>query len=78
MTKKRLIVAAQADAKGNITAVRFRGNQNFTNVATAIKMAKRDEIDNAHAVKRAGAKEFLRTNPDNSSANNLDTMAGDD
>ena len=77
MTKKR-IVDARADSEGDITHVKFRGNTNFTPVDTAMRMADRGEIANAHTVRRENAKPHLRTNPDGSKGNNLDTMAGDD
>jgi hypothetical protein len=35
------------------------------------------EIQNAHVVRREGAKTHLRTNPDGRRSNNLDDMAGD-
>ena len=46
---KRKVVDARQDDKGNITQVKIQGNQNFTPVATAIDMAKRGELANAHA-----------------------------
>lgn len=71
------VVDAQADAKGNITAVKLSGNSGFTPLETAMRMADRGQIDNAHSVHRAGAKPHLRTNPDGVSRNNLDDLAGD-
>ena len=73
---KRKIVDARADKKGNITAVKLQGNQNFTPKKTAIKMAKRGEID-AVVVKPKNAIQHLRTRPDDKIKNNLDDMAGD-
>lgn len=74
----RKVVDARAGSDGNITHVRLDGNTNFTNLETAMRMADRGEISNAHSVRRENAKPHLRTNPDGQSANNLDTMAGDD
>ena len=76
MTKKT-IVNAKADKSGDITHVKFRGNTNYTSVDRAIPIAERGEIENAHVVRRQGAKTHLRTNPDCAKGNNLDTMAGD-
>lgn len=74
--QKREIVDARADEKGNITQVRFKGNQNFTSLDKAIEIADRDGIENAHAVHpKRGAKSHLRTNPDGKKSNNLDEMA---
>jgi hypothetical protein len=74
---KRVIDAKQ-DSKGNITAVKLSGNRSFTPVETAIKMADKGLIDNAHAVHPTGpTKDYLRTNPDRSVTNNLDEMADD-
>lgn len=74
---KRTIVDARADKEGDISHVKFKGNVNFTPVATAISMAERGEIEGAHVVNRTGAKKHLRSNPDGEKANNLDDMAGD-
>lgn len=76
MTRK--VVGARADSKGNITHVKISGNQNFTPVPTAMRMADRGELSNAHSVRRTGAVPHLRTNPDGRKTNNLDDMAGDD
>lgn len=74
---KRIIVDARADSDGNIEAVRFAGNTNFTSIEQALPMAERGEIENTHAVYANDKKPHLRTNPDCSTANNLDEMAGD-
>jgi len=72
------VVDAKQDSKGNITAVKFKGNSTYTPVETAMDMADRGQIDNAHAVHPSnGTKDYLRTNPDNESGNNLDEMAKD-
>lgn len=76
MTKRR-VVDARADSKGNITHVKVSGNTNFTPLKTAMGMADRGELANAHSVRREGAKPHLRTNPDGRKSNNLDDMAGD-
>ncbi|MCW5713056.1 MAG: DUF3892 domain-containing protein [Bauldia sp.] len=76
-TPKKQIIDARADSEGDITHVKFRGNERFTPVAKAIPMADRGEIKNVHVVRRDGAKDHLRTNADGRRANNLDDMAGD-
>lgn len=75
MSKKK-IVDAKADQKGNITHIKLEGNQNFTPLGTAIKLAKQGKVD-AVVVKPSNAKEHLRTRPDDRTCNNLDDMAGD-
>lgn len=75
MSGKRKIVDAKQDAKGNISHVKLSGNQNFTPVEKAIEMAKRGDLENAHAVQKQGGGEYLRSNPDDKSVNNLDSMA---
>lgn len=77
MTDKRKIVDARADSDGDITHVKFKGNQRFTPVEQAIPMADRGEIEDVHVVRRQGAKTHLRTDPDGRKSNNLDDMAGD-
>lgn len=75
MSSKRKVVDARQDEKGNISHVRLEGNRNYTPVDTAINMAKRGDLANAHAVTRRDGKEYLRTNPDKKASNNLDEMA---
>lgn len=75
MSKK--IIDAKNDAKGNVKEVLFEGNKTFTPLDTAIRMADRGQISNAHAVRRENAATHLRTNPDSSVRNNLDQMAED-
>jgi hypothetical protein len=73
----RKVTDARADAKGNITHVKVEGNQRFTPVEQAINMADQGELSNAHAVHPKQGNSYLRTNPDNTTDDNLDTMAGD-
>lgn len=75
MPKK--IVDARADSNGNISGVRFAGNSSFTPLETAIRMADRGEVANAHAVHPSAGNSYLRSNPDGQSRNNLDYLAGD-
>ncbi|ODS24769.1 hypothetical protein AB835_01560 [Candidatus Endobugula sertula] len=76
MSKK--VVDAKQDSKGNITAVKLSGNSSYTPVETAMKMADKGQIENAHSVRpKNGTKSHLRTNPDNQKGNNLDEMAKD-
>lgn len=77
MTDKRKIIDARADSEGDITHVKFKGNQRYTPVDKAMPMADRGEIENTHVVRRTNAKPHLRTNRDGRKANNLDDMAGD-
>ncbi|WGO99779.1 DUF3892 domain-containing protein [Saccharophagus degradans] len=72
------VIDAKQDGKGNITAVKLSGNSSFTPVETAMGMADKGQIDNAHTVRpKNGTKAHLRTNPDNRKGNNLDEMAKD-
>lgn len=76
MVKK--VIDAKQDSKGNIKEVKLSGNKSFTPIDTAIKMADKGQIANAHAVHpKASIKPYLRTNPDNQKKNNLDDMAKD-
>ena len=77
MAKKK-IIDARGDEDGDITHVKFRGNSSFTSVERAIPMAKRGEIEDVHVSKTGAGKEYLRTNPNKSKQDNLDTMVGDD
>lgn len=75
---QRVIVDARADEDGDITHVKFQGNERFTSVERAIPMAERGEIKNTHVVHPTdGRADHLRTNADGTRRNNLDDMAGD-
>lgn len=74
---KRKVVDARQDPKGNISHVLLDGNQNFTPVEKAIKMANQDKLENAHTVTRKDGTKYLRSNPDSRTGNNLDEMAQD-
>jgi len=76
-TKKRKIVDAKADAKGNITHVKLAGNVNFTPVSVAIPMADRGEIKDTKVIRAPDKNTHLRTKADGEIKNNLDDMAGD-
>lgn len=73
----RKVVDAVADPKGNISKVKLEGNARFTSVGKAMELAERGEIENAHKVSNPNGRNYLRTNPDSTTANNLDDMAGD-
>ena len=73
----KTIVDAKADSNGNITGVRFEGNSSFTPLETAIRMADRGDVANAHAVHPSAGNSYLRSNPDGKVGNNLDHLAGD-
>src|SRR5688572_29787017 len=74
--KPKTIVDARQDEKGNISAVKLQGNQTFTPLETAIRMAEQGKID-AVVVTPKDAKQHLRTRPDNKTKNNLDELAKD-
>lgn len=69
------IVAARNDDEGRIAAVRFEGNSTFTPLATAVRIAEREGIQDHHIVRSPHARTHLRSNPDGRSANNLDELA---
>lgn len=77
MAGKKKIVDALQDKSGNISHVKFAGNQNLTAVEQTIDMAKRGKIANAHPVTRKDGSQYLRSNPNNKSGDNLDEMAQD-
>lgn len=71
------VIDARADSEGNIKEVRLQGNSGFTPIETAIRMADKGKLENAHAVHPKKNESYLRSNPDSSKGNNLDEMAGD-
>ena len=77
MSNKKHIVDAKGDRDGDIVAVKFAGNSSYTDLETAINMAKKDQVEGVHVSKTGQGREYLRTNPDGTTCNNLDTMVGD-
>jgi hypothetical protein len=75
MAGKKKIVDARQDKGGTISHVQFAGNQSFTPVEKAIGMAEQGKIENAHTVTRKDGSQFLRSNPNRKSGDNLDEMA---
>jgi hypothetical protein len=76
MTGKRKIVAAKADKKGNISAVKLEGNSNFTSIETAKKMTQDGKIDAVYVEAHHNTKAHIRQPRNNSQLDNLDDMAG--
>ena len=68
------IVDAKNDSDGNVSAVKFKGNSNFTPIDTAIKMAEKGQVD-AVVVKPKTGNKHLRSRPDGKKKNNLDELA---
>ena len=75
MAKKRKVVDAKSDKKGNITDVLLEGNKNFTSAEKALEMTKSGTVD--LVVVKSMGKEHIRTRPDEKKGNNLDEMADD-
>jgi hypothetical protein len=75
--KPKKITDAKADSEGDITHVKIQGNQRFTPMKTAIKQAKRGEIDAVPVKATKTTKEHLRSRPNSKESDNLDDMAGD-
>lgn len=75
MSQLRKVIDARQDQNGNISHVLLNGNQNYTPISKAVEMATQGKIENAHAVHPKGRDAYLRSNPDNQSNNNLDSMA---
>lgn len=75
--KNREVIDAKENSNGNITHVRITGNTNWTPINTAISMTKAGQLENVHVSTTATGKEYLRTNPDGRTTNNLNEMARD-
>jgi ABC-type amino acid transport substrate-binding protein len=73
MSVKKKIENAKADENGNIKAVKFKGNETYTPIETAIRMTENGQVD-AVVVNRRNGDKYLRTRPDNQIQNNLDDM----
>jgi hypothetical protein len=71
------IVGAKSDSKGKTTSVLLEGNSTFTPIQTAVRMAEKGQIEGAHAVHPQTRDPYIRSNPDNSTNNNIDNLCGD-
>lgn len=69
------IIDAREDKNGNIGAIRFEGNTNFTKLDKAIEMTKAKRVDGANVSTSKNGNEYIRTNPNGSVKDNLDTLA---
>jgi hypothetical protein len=77
MPKPRKINDARSDKSGRTTHVRFEGNKRYTPVDKAIPIVERGEVSNAHVVRPKGKEPYIRTNPNQRQADNIDSMSGD-
>lgn len=73
--KTRGIVGAKEGPDGNISHVLIEGNTRHTPIERAIEMTKDGKIHGVNVSSTADGNEYLRSNPDNKTANNLDEMA---
>ncbi|MDF9407876.1 DUF3892 domain-containing protein [Pelotomaculum isophthalicicum JI] len=60
------------NAQGDITDVMI--NNNVYSIDEAIMMARDGKIEGVNVAKARSGKEYLRSNPDNIEANNLDNL----
>lgn len=60
------------NAQGDITDVII--NNNVYSIDEAIMMARDGKIEGVNVAKARSGKEYLRSNPDNIEANNLDNL----
>ncbi|WP_217517438.1 DUF3892 domain-containing protein [Vibrio metschnikovii] len=72
---KKKIIDATRDNDGNICSVKFAGNSTYTPIDTAIRIAQKGGIKNAHVAKPKLSTPYLRSNPDDNLENNLSNMA---
>lgn len=66
----RKIVGVRRDDAGVTTHVLFKGNQRVVPLEQAVNIARTEGIVNTHVFR----EEFLRTNPDKRTSNNLDEL----
>ncbi len=66
------IEAIKKNAGGDITDVMINGN--VYSINDAIMLAKEGKIEGVNVSKARSGKEYLRSNPDGSEANNLDNL----
>jgi len=66
------IEKVKKNSKGDITDVMI--NNNVYSIDEAIMMARDGKIEGVNVVKARTGREYLRSNPDVSEANNLDNL----
>ena len=66
------IEAIKKNAGGDITDVMINGN--VYSINDAIMLAREGKIEGVNVSKARSGKEYLRSNPDGSEANNLDNL----
>lgn len=74
---QKKVVDARSNEEGDITHVRIEGNEGWMPLDTATRMADQGKLANVHSVQKPDGGKYLRSNPDGSTANNLDEMAQD-
>jgi hypothetical protein len=74
---QRRVVDAKSNNEGDITHVKIEGNQGWTPLERATKMADQGKLENVHSVTKPDGDKYLRSNPDSKTTNNLDEMAKD-
>jgi len=72
--RKKKIVKAKRNNDGIVTAVKFDGNKTFTELNTALNMAKNDKIKNVHVSTSSKNNEYLRSNPNKNKKDNLNNI----
>ena len=73
----RKVLGAREDENHVITHVLIEGNTRYTPKADAIRMVDKGEIEGLHVVREKDGTTYLRSNPDDTKKNNLDTLARD-
>lgn len=70
--QKMKIEKVKKNAEGDITDVMINGN--VYNIDQAVIMARDGVIEGVNVAKSRNGREYLRSNPDGSQANNLDSL----
>lgn len=73
--KTRGIVGAKEGPDGNISHVLIEGNKRHTPVEKAIEMTKDGKLHGVNVSSTADGDEYIRTNPNGKTLDNLDEMA---
>ena len=66
------IEKVKKNTAGDITDVMINGN--VYNIDEAVMLAKDGKIEGVNVAKARSGREYLRSNPDGSEANNLDSL----
>ena len=71
----KTLVDATENANGTTTSVRLSGNKTDTSVPAAVRLADKGLIEGVHAVHPKNGAAYIRSNPNSTVCDNIDTLS---